>query len=159
MRAVAGGGRYDTLISNLSDGACDLPATGFAMGDYVIRNLIEETTHTAMQLEVWLQRNAAACDIYLVLADESKRADALKLVTQLRRDGISADLPLGTPKVAKQFQNAEKSGARFALVVGTEYPELKLKNLSSRLEESGQAETASVWLKQRLEEPDGPLLA
>jgi histidyl-tRNA synthetase len=159
MRAVAGGGRYDTLISTLSNGACDMPATGFAMGDYVIRNLIEETTHTAMQLEVWLQRNAAACDIYLVLADESKRADALKLVTQLRRDGISAELALGSPKVAKQFQNAEKSGARFALVIGTEYPELKLKNLSSRLEESGQAESASAWLSARLQEPDGPLFA
>ncbi len=159
MRAVAGGGRYDTLVATISDGAVDLPATGFAMGDYVIRNLIEETTHAAMQMEVWLQRNAAACDIFVVVADDSKRADALKLVTDLRRAGISADLPLTAAKVAKQFQSAEKSGARFALVVGTEYPELKLKILSSRAEESGNAATAIDWLTDRLQQPDGPLLA
>ena len=159
MRAVAGGGRYDTLISTISDGAVDMPATGFAMGDYVIRNLIEETTHTAMQMEVWLQRNAAACDVYVVIADESKRAQSLRLVTDLRRAGISADLPMGNAKVAKQFQSAEKSGARFALVVGAEYPELKLKILASRTEESGTAETAIDWLTDRLLQPDGPLLA
>ena len=159
MRAVAGGGRYDTLISTISEGATDMPATGFAMGDYVIRNLIEETTHTAIQLEVWLQRNAAACDVYVVVADDARRADALRLVTDLRRAGISADLALGNLKVSKQFQNAEKCGARFALVVGTEYPRLRLKVLASRTEESGHAETAIDWLTDRLLQPDGPLLA
>jgi len=159
MRAVAGGGRYDTLIATISDGAVDLPATGFAMGDYVIRNLIEETTHAAMQLEVWLQRHAANCDVYLVVADETKRAESLRLVTDLRRAGISADLPLGSTKVAKQFQSAEKSGARFALVVGAEYPELKLKILNNRSEESGNAATAVEWLTARLLQPDGPLIA
>ena len=33
MRAVAGGGRYDSLVKTISDGAVDLPATGFAMGE------------------------------------------------------------------------------------------------------------------------------
>ena len=159
MRAVAGGGRYDTLISTISNGAVDMPATGFAMGDYVIRNLIEETTHTAMQMEIWLQRNAAACDVYVVVADEAMRAHSLRIVTQLRGAGISADLALGTAKVAKQFQTAEKCGARFALVVGTEYPELKLKVLASRTEESGYAAAVVEWLTSRLQQPDGPLLA
>jgi len=129
------------------------------MGDYVIRNLIEETTHTAMQLAVWLQRHAAACDVFVVVADEAQRAAALKLVTDLRRAGIATDLPLTAAKVAKQFQSAERSGARFALVVGAEYPELKLKVLASRSEESGTAATAVAWLTARLLEPDGPLFA
>jgi histidyl-tRNA synthetase len=159
MRAVAGGGRYDTLISTISEGAVDLPATGFAMGDYVIRNLIEETPHTAMQMEVWLQRNFAGCDVYVVIADESKRGESLKLVTDLRRAGISADFPLVPVKVAKQFQNAEKTGARFALVVGTEYPDLKVKILSSRTEASGNAANAVEWITELIHQPDGPLLA
>jgi histidyl-tRNA synthetase len=159
MRAVAGGGRYDTLISTISDGAVDLPATGFAMGDYVIRNLIEETPHAAIRMEAWLQRHAANSDIYVVIADETKRAESLKLVTDLRRAGLSADLPLNAAKVGKQFQSAERSGARFALVVGAEYPELKLKILNSRTEESGHASTAVEWLTERLTQPDGPLLA
>ncbi len=159
MRAVAGGGRYDTLVSTISNGAVDMPATGFAMGDYVIRNLIEETAHALMQMEVWLQRHAAACEVYVVVADESRRADSLSLLTQMRRAGISADIAMTPAKVAKQFQSAERSGARFALVVGAEYPELKLKILSSRSEESGNAENAVEWLTQRLQQPDGPLLA
>jgi len=159
MRAVAGGGRYDTLISTISDGAVDMPATGFAMGDYVIRNLIEETTHAAMQMEVWLQCNAAAAQVFLVVADEARRPEALKLVTDLRRAGIPADLPLIAAKVSKQFQSAERSGARFALVVGEEYPQLQLKVLSSRASESLDAGNAVPWLLDRLLQPDGPLLA
>ncbi|MCX6878715.1 MAG: histidine--tRNA ligase [Verrucomicrobia bacterium] len=159
MRAVAGGGRYDTLVATLSDGATELPATGFAMGDHVIRNLIEETTHAAMQMEVWLQRNAAACDVFVVVADESQRPVALRLVTELRRAGIAADLPLTPAKVARQFQSAARSRARFALLVGTEYPALKLKILASRAEEAGHAATLIPWLTERLQQPDGPLLA
>ena len=159
MRAVAGGGRYDTLVATISDGAVDLPATGFAMGDYVIRNLIEETTHAAMRMEAWLQRNAASCEVFVVVADETKRAESLKLVTDLRRAGIGTEFALTPAKVAKQFQSAERSGARFALIVGAEFPDLKLKVLASRAEESGTAATAIEWLTDRLQQPDGPLLA
>ncbi len=159
MRAVAGGGRYDTLVSTISGNGVDLPATGFAMGDYVIRNLIEETTHAAMQMEVWLQRNAAACDVFVVVADDTKRPEALRLVTDLRRSGIAADLPLAPAKVPRQFQSAERSGARFALIVGAEFPALKLKILASRAEETGHADTAIPWITDRLQQPDGPLLA
>lgn len=158
MRAIAGGGRYDTLVKTISDGAVDMPATGFAMGDYVIRNLIEETAHAAMQMEVWLQRNAAGCEVYMVVPDASRRDDALKLVTDLRRAGVSADLPLSDAKVAKQFQAAEKCGARFAVVIGQEFPRVKIKILSSRSEEECDAPGLVDWITQRLTEPDGPLL-
>lgn len=158
MRAVAGGGRYDTLVETISDGAVSMPATGFAMGDYVIRNLIEETAHTDLLMAAWMQRNAAACDVYLVLADDSKRADALEILSELRNAGISCDLPFTATKVNKQFQNAERCGARFALVIGSELPELKLKVLSSRIEESCHVLGLADWLADRLKEPDGPLL-
>jgi len=159
MRAVAGGGRYDTLVETISDGAVSMPATGFAMGDYVIRNLIEETGKTNLLMQAWMQRNMAACDVYLVLADDSKRPEALEILSELRNAGISCDLPFTAPKVNKQFQNAEKCGARFALVIGSELPELKLKVLSSRMEESCHVLGLAEWLTDRLKEPDGPLLA
>src|SRR5207237_295498 len=43
LRAIAGGGRYDNLIEQLSDGAISMPALGFAMGDVVLGELINET--------------------------------------------------------------------------------------------------------------------
>ena len=159
MRAVAGGGRYDTLVKTISDGAVDMPATGFAMGDYVIRNLIEETTHAAMQMEVWLKRNAAGCEVYMVIPDETVRGEVLSLVSALRRAGISVDLPLTPVKVGKQFQAAEKCGARFAVIIDAEFPSVKIKNLGSRQEENCQSSELVSWIKQRLTEPDGPLLA
>ncbi len=159
MRAVAGGGRYDTLVGVISDGNVEMPATGFAMGDYVIRNLIEETPHAELNMAAWLQRNAAACDIYLVLADDSKRPEALEILGDLRNAGISCDLPFTAAKVNKQFQSAERSGARFALVIGSEFPELKLKALSSRSEEPCHVLNLADWLTDRLKQPDGPLLA
>jgi histidyl-tRNA synthetase len=159
MRAVAGGGRYDTLVGVISDGNLEMPATGFAMGDYVIRNLIEETPHAELNMAAWLQRNAAACDIFLVLADDTKRPEALEILSELRNAGISCDLPFTTAKVNKQFQSAERSGARFALVIGSEFPELKLKALSSRSEESCHVLGLAEWLTDRLKQPDGPLIA
>ncbi len=42
FRAIAGGGRYDNLISLLSDGAVSMPALGFAMGDVVLGELIKK---------------------------------------------------------------------------------------------------------------------
>jgi len=159
MRAVAGGGRYDTLVGVISDGNVEMPATGFAMGDYVIRNLIEETPHAELNMAAWLQRHAAACEVYLVLADDSKRPEALEILGDLRRAGISCDLPFTAAKVNKQFQSAERSGARFALVIGSEFPELKLKNLSFRNEESCHVLGLADWLTDRLKQPDGPLLA
>lgn len=159
MRAVAGGGRYDNLIGTISNGKVDLPATGFAMGDYVIRNLIEECPHALMQMEVWLQRNAAACDIYLLIDDEALRAEALGLATRLRDAGASVDFSLTPMKYPKQMQRAEQAGARFAVVLGRDFPELKVKVLASRTERTVAADVAVEELVAMLHRPDGPLLA
>ena len=50
-RALAGGGRYDNLISAISEGATDLPAAGFAIGDVTFSNLLHELDHTRQQIE------------------------------------------------------------------------------------------------------------
>ena len=112
-----------------------------------------------MRMEVWLMRNTPACDVYVIVADESMRAHALAMVTDLRRAGVSTDLALTHAKVPKQFQQAERTGARFVLVVGSEFPELQLKILSSRASESGHADRLIEWITERLSQPDGPLIA
>ena len=159
MRAVAGGGRYDGLLSTLSNGAADLPATGFAMGDMVIRNFIEETPNALLEMEAWLARNPA-CEVYVVIADEDKRNNALAVISQLRNAGISTDYMMTPINVGKQFKKAEQSGARFALVIGEEYPEMQLKILSSRTETTIHPNTDVVAaIQSHLDSPDGPLIA
>ena len=132
-RALAGGGRYDKLLSLMSDGKCDMPALGFGMGDVVLANLINDTPAAKAQLEEWLARERA-CDVYVVIAKEERRAEALGLVQRLREAGHRTDFPLAAAKVGKQFQTAESLGARCAVLVGDEWPLVKLKTLATREE-------------------------
>jgi histidyl-tRNA synthetase len=130
FRAIAGGGRYDNLIAQLSEGAASLPALGFAMGDVVLGELINEIPHAreAMQKAIASDRNI---DIYLVIAKEERRADALTQVQQLRDHGYRVDYPLTPTKVTRQFQSAEDLGARVALLFGDEWPQVKIKNMGT----------------------------
>ena len=95
----------------------------------------------------------------MVIPDDAMRGEALKLVSELRRAGIAVDLPLSNTKVAKQFQAAEKCGARFAVIIGEEFPQVKIKILASRQEEECDASVLVDRMLQSLTEPDGPLLA
>lgn len=133
LRALAGGGRYDGLIKGLSDGTADLPAIGFGMGDVVLGHLIDETPIAAEKLRTAL---SASTDVFVIIADESRRAEALQIVQTCREIGLSTDFFLKAAKVGKQFQEAEHLGARHAVVVGQEWPLVKLKHLATRSEES-----------------------
>ncbi|HEY8904013.1 MAG TPA: histidine--tRNA ligase, partial [Chthoniobacterales bacterium] len=146
MRALAGGGRYDDLLGDLSDGAVKLPAIGFGMGDVVLGNLIEETPHALAKMELALAA-APAAEVYTVVADESRRREALGVVQTLRDAGWRTDFSLDAMKVGKQFQTAEQLGARYAVVVGGEWPNLKIKTLATRAEVSIPHETLAEWLK------------
>jgi len=133
FRAIAGGGRYDNLIAQLSDGAVSMPALGFAMGDVVLGELMNETPHVREKLEHAIA-NERKIDIYVVIAKEQRRADALAQIQQFRDHGYRVDYPLTGEKVGKQFQTAEQLGARFAVLFGDEWPQVKVKTMTSREE-------------------------
>jgi histidyl-tRNA synthetase len=133
FRAIAGGGRYNNLIAQLSDDAVSMPALGFAMGDVVLGELINETAHARDKLENAIG-NDREIDIYVVIAKEERRGDALAQIQQFRDHGYRVDYPLTSEKVGKQFQTAEQLGARVAVLFGDEWPQLKIKTLASREE-------------------------
>ena len=128
LRAIAGGGRYDTLIHQLSDGAVSLAALGFAMGDVVLGELIRETEHARIKMEAAM-REEQALDVYLVIAKEERRADALACMQRLREHGYRVDYPFSSAKIPKQFQAAEHLGARVAVLFGDEWPQVAVKDL------------------------------
>jgi len=133
LRAIAGGGRYDHLISQLSDGAVSLPAAGFAMGDVVLGDLIRETPEAFARLADAV-RQQSALDIYLVIAKETRRPEALRQLQQLRENGWRVDYSLAPAKVGRQFQLAEAMRAKIALLYGDEWPLVKIKRLATREE-------------------------
>jgi len=134
FRAIAGGGRYDNLIAQLSDGAVSMSALGFAMGDVVLGELINEIPQAreAMQKAI---TNDRKIDVYIVIAKEERRSDALRQIQQLRDRGYRVDYPLTSEKVGKQFQTAEQLGTRVAVLFGDEWPQLKIKNMATAEQE------------------------
>jgi histidyl-tRNA synthetase len=133
FRAIAGGGRYDNLIAQLSDGAVSMPALGFAMGDVVLGELINEMPHARAKMHQAIATERKI-DIYVVIAKEERRTDALAQIQQLRDRGYRVDYPLTPTKVARQFKAAEDAGAAFALLFGDEWPRVKIKDLATREE-------------------------
>ena len=149
FRAIAGGGRYDNLIGQLSDGAAKMPALGFAMGDVVLGELINETPVAREQMQ-----NAIAAadkiDIYVVIAKEDRRPDALRQIQQLRERGYRVDYSLSSQKVAKQFQAAEDVGSALVLLYGDEWPAVAVKNLATSEQENVPSEELLAYLARSL---------
>lgn len=126
FRAVAGGGRYDQLIAQLSDGAVSLPALGFAIGDVVLGEMIRRTDRmkTALQAE-------PVVEIFAIIAKEDRRGDAVRFVQKLRDRGFRVDYPFTPISIPKQFHTAEALGARYAILFGDEWPQIAVKNLAT----------------------------
>ena len=135
FRAIAGGGRYDQLVAQLSDNAVSLPALGFAIGDVVLGEMIRGNTTARAQMEKTIT-SERDIEIYVVIAKEDQRANALAMMQQLRDSGYRVDYPLATVKIARQFRLAEQTGARFAIVFGDEWPQVGVKDLASGKQES-----------------------
>jgi len=148
LRALAGGGRYDALIKDLSDGAADLPALGFGMGDVVLANFIAAHPEATARMQAAIAADSAA-QVYVVVADDARRAEALALTQQLRQEGWRVDLPLAAGvKFKKQFESAENLGAQYAVIVSQEWPQIKVKTLAKREETALAQSELADWLKK-----------
>jgi histidyl-tRNA synthetase len=103
---VCAGGRYDGLVAQLGGKAT--PAVGFAMG---IERLI-------LLLEKQLPELPAATDVYLVSTVPA--SVSLVLAEQLRQSLPSLRLQshCGGGSIKSQMKKADKSGARWALIIG-----------------------------------------
>ncbi|MEP0767172.1 MAG: histidine--tRNA ligase [Fimbriimonadia bacterium] len=106
QNSVCGGGRYDGLVELC--GGPSTPAVGVAMGIERALMLLDETAPIA--------QDAPVAFVVAIGAEMGPRA--LKLATELRQAGIATDLDLETRSAKSQFRQADRSGARFAVVLG-----------------------------------------
>jgi len=125
FRAIAGGGRYDQLVSLVSNGKNDLPAAGFAMGDVVLAELLKDRK--------LLPEFNQSIDAFVLIEDESLRAASLGLVQQIRDFGLNAEYSVVPQKPDKQFKRALEMGALYSVRL-TGPQEAVIKNLSTREE-------------------------
>jgi histidyl-tRNA synthetase len=118
LRAICGGGRYDTLIQSL--GGPDLPCVGFGMGDVVLGELLADRDGPP--------RAEAAIDVFLVLVREEERAALLALAAALRARGVRVEYALKKQALGKQLELAGSRGAGWAVIIGPdEYAAGKVK--------------------------------
>jgi histidyl-tRNA synthetase len=104
--ALGGGGRYDSLVGEL--GGPDVPAVGWAMGmDRICLLLAEGGKH-----------EEGAPELFVAVADAAAHDHAFRLVSELRREGHAVDFDPRGGSLKSQMKRADKSGARFALVLG-----------------------------------------
>jgi histidyl-tRNA synthetase len=105
QNALLGGGRYDGLVKDL--GGPDRPGIGFAAG---LERLVLALPESAIPPG---PRRA-----FIVAIGEDGRPDALKLLRELRRAGLAAQMEFDARSVRAQMKRADRLQARVTLIVG-----------------------------------------
>jgi len=132
---IAGGGRYDTLVERIGGNAT--PACGFGIGLERVFLLMQEYGVTA----------ANQADIYLVNVGELAEQKAFTIAESLRSMGLSVVLHAGGGSFKSQMKKADRSGAKFAAILGDDEAAANELSLKPML---GQGEQARVKLDQVL---------
>lgn len=128
-RALAGGGRYDTLVKKL--GGPEMAAVGFAMGDVTLVNLLESKN--------LLTDYSNRPDFFVISSSTEARKTALSDAYLLRSLGYCVECPLKNQGFGKQFKDADSKGARFALIYGDDEIEknlVKIRDFTSGTEQT-----------------------
>lgn len=136
--AIGAGGRYNGLIEQLGGGdrrvEGQIGAIGFALG--------MERILLALEAQGKRPASSRSIDVFVVTAGVAQSDAAFLLLDKLRKAGISADMDLNGRAFKKQFEQANKSGARFAFILGEE--ELKNGNVSVKNMATGEQRLLSM---------------
>jgi histidyl-tRNA synthetase len=108
QNALGGGGRYDGLVEDLGGPAT--PGIGFALG--VDRTLLACDDEGVFQ--------AADPDVAVFVVDTTGGREALRITADLRAAGISCDRSFDGRSMKAQMKAANRSGARYAVIVGSD---------------------------------------
>ncbi len=142
---VCAGGRYDGLIEQLGGPAT--PAVGFAMGLERLVALLEDLA---------LAQPAEMPHAYLIAMGAEPERASLALAERLRDEvpGIRLQTNAGGGSFKAQFKRADRSGARYALVLGEDElarGQISVKDLRGDAQQMvHELSQLSVWLKQVL---------
>jgi histidyl-tRNA synthetase len=107
LRAICGGGRYDTLLQSL--GGVDLPALGFGMGDVVLAELLRDRG--------LMPSKSDGPQVWVASESSHRQRDARRAATALRRGGVSVEYALRDQQLMKQVKAAKSAGAAWVLTL------------------------------------------
>jgi len=133
---IGGGGRYDGLMSSL--GGSDVSGIGFGLG--VDRVLM------ACQAENCLPTSINQLDLFIVPITEKAKCLGFKLISDLRTAGIGCDMAYGDRGLKGGMKAADKSQARYALVIGDD--EVISGKCELKLMSSGEVISSSLTVSE-----------
>ncbi|MEG0368137.1 MAG: histidine--tRNA ligase [Coprobacillus sp.] len=113
---VGGGGRYNTLISEL--GGPEVPGVGFAFGmERLMIALGDENDEDE------------GIDVYVMPLGEGAKDLAVQIVTMLRANGFSCDMDQCDRGLKGQFKSADRYQAHFSMIIGEEEVKKEIVNI------------------------------
>lgn len=125
---VGGGGRYNGLVEEL--GGPEMPGIGFGSG--VERILLAANAPP----------EESKLDVFFVTLAPEARMPAFRLAAALRAQGLACDLDYADRSAKGQFKQADRTGARYAVVIGDE--ELAAGVCSLRDMATGEQRTVAI---------------
>lgn len=140
QNALGGGGRYNKLVEEI--GGPPTPGIGFGLG--MERALI---ALQAMGADLSLPSGPTA---QIVVLGARARSCSVRLLSELRGDGISANMEYGAQSIKAQMRAADRARARYAIIIGdTEIDsgEAQVKDLIEHTQESVPMDEVKSWLK------------
>jgi len=111
--SISGGGRFDTLIGLFS--GRDVPATGTSLGLERIITVMEELA--------MLPTKPTVSQVLVTMFDRGLFGESLKVASELRSAGISAEVYVNDDKLKKQLGYANKKRIPLVLIIGPDEKE------------------------------------
>jgi histidyl-tRNA synthetase len=149
--ALLGGGHYEGLLETFG-GPKDIDyGVGFGMG--------LERVYSLMADNKMLDDVKSGVDIFAMPVGAEVVDDAFSLVEQIRALGYSVEMPFVPSKLGSMFKKAERSGAKFALIIGPEELArgmVNLKNLDNKEQKEVAIETLDETLDAEFEKLENP---
>jgi histidyl-tRNA synthetase len=146
QNAIGGGGRYGKLAEEMGGP----PTSGIGFGIGVERVLI------ACEAEGLGVASSARAEVFVVngLGDEGS-AEAARLLFELREHGVKVERTYGDRSVKAQFKAADKSGARWTVMLGRDEASrnaVTVKDLGSGAQLEVGRDGLAAWLEMRRDE-------
>ncbi|MBT4650981.1 histidine--tRNA ligase [Candidatus Woesearchaeota archaeon] len=129
--SLAGGGRWDDMVGNFMGGGRGVPAVGIAFGIVPIMETLKDK-------EKLVERTPAKAYVVPI----KTVPDSLKIVQQLRENGINVDFDLNGRGVSKNLQYANSLGIPYVIIIGE--TELKVNKVLLRDMRSGDQELLTL---------------
>jgi histidyl-tRNA synthetase len=133
---IGGGGRYDGLMAEL--GGQELSGIGFGLG--VDRALL------AAEAEGVIGAESFVSDLFIIPLGELAKEKALIIASQLRLQGKTVEIAYGDRALKGAMKGADKSGARYVIVLG----DSEITSATVELKEMKNGSTTSVKIDSLL---------